>query len=277
MVLLISFVLIIKNSKTDTVKKCQTYSKVVSNTQEILDSTLNLLDNFFTEDKKDKKEKGEEEENEKKDEENAEKEESEENKEPEENAEKEETEEGGEGGEKEEADEETEETDENPVNFNKLFGTSSKKRGLFSGVCDSVTSGFSNSCYGVGLYYCTYLNKTDCSSFSTSNLIQSFYATVKAIFSLEEYFLKEFLEARLSARTIFDIIDNKTKISTENKASLDKTKLKLINSDAQSIQKKSIKFQSVSFKDSKKKNKINLTGFNLNIEAGTTVALVNLR
>ena len=233
-------------------KKCQTYSKVVSNTQEI----LNLLDNFLS-DKKDKNEKEGEEENEKNDEIIAENE----------------GDEGGETAENEEADEETEDTDENPVDFDKIFGTSSKKKGLFSGVCDSVTSGFSNSCYGVGLYYCTYLNRTDCSSFSSSSLIHSFYATVKAIFSLEEYFLKEFLEARLSARAIFDIIDDKTK----NKASLDKTKLKIINSDAQSILKKSIKFQNVSFKDPKKKGKIKLTGFNLNIEAGSTVALVNLR
>ena len=276
MVLLISFVLIIKNSKTNTVKKCQTYSKVVSNTQEILDSTLNLLDNFLS-DKKDKSEKEGEEENEKNDEENVENEENEEKKETGEKEEAEEGDEGGETAENEEADEETEDTDENPVDFNKIFGTSSKKKGLFSGVCDSVTSGFSNSCYGVGLYYCTYLNRTDCSSFSSSSLIQSFYATVKAIFSLEEYFLKEFLEARLSARAIFDIIDDKSSISTENKASLDKTKLKIINSDAQSILKKSIKFQNVSFKDSKKKGKIKLTGFNLNIEAGSTVALVNLR
>ena len=145
----------------------------------------------------------------------------------------------------------------------------SKKKGLMAGIFGGVTTGLMDCLFAIGLYYGTYLARTDCENYSTANIIQSFFSMTTATFSLGQAlpFLKELAEARGAAKKIYDIIDTKSKIDVfDNKGGKTLSEIK-----------GSVVFENVFFSYPQRAEATILKGLNLNIPAGKTVALVGSR
>ena len=144
-----------------------------------------------------------------------------------------------------------------------------KKKGLMSGIFMGTTNLLFSCCFAIGIYYGTYLARTDCENYATANIIQSFFSIITATFSMGQAlpFLKELAEAKGAAKKIYDIIDTKSKIDVfEEKTG--KTLPKLAGQ---------VQFENVFFSYPQRAEATILKGLNLNIPAGKTVALVGSR
>ena len=88
------------------------------------------------------------------------------------------------------------------------------KKGLLSGLFGGLSSGFFNVIFAVGIFYGTWLNRTDCTNYSVSNIVQSFFSVITGTFALGQAlpFLRELAEAKGVAKKIFSIIDTKSQI-----------------------------------------------------------------
>ena len=145
----------------------------------------------------------------------------------------------------------------------------SQKKGLIIGIFGGLNTGLQNCLFAIGIYYGTYLARTDCENYSTSNIIQSFLCMITATFSLGQAlpFLRDLAEAKGAAKKIYDIIDTKSKIDVFEEK-IGKTLPNLSGH---------VQFENVFFSYPQRAEASILKGLNLNIPAGKTVALVGSR
>lgn len=96
------------------------------------------------------------------------------------------------------------------------------RKGLMSGLLAGTAMTCFNFIFGISIFYATYLERSDCKHYNAQNLIQCFFALVTATFTLPQSlnFMKDLLQARVSARQVFEIIEDQTNemIDTEAKA-----------------------------------------------------------
>ena len=151
----------------------------------------------------------------------------------------------------------------------KLAEKMAMKKGLLSGLFGGLSSGFFNVIFAVGIFYGTYLTRTDCVNYSVSNIVQSFFSVITGTFALGQAlpFLRELAEAKGVAKKIYSIIDRKSEIDVFS----DKGGTKLDKLQG------AVSFESVYFHYPSRPDAKILKGLNLNIPAGLTVALVGSR
>lgn len=143
-----------------------------------------------------------------------------------------------------------------------------KKKGLLSGIFGGVSGGLFTFCFGIGIYYGVYLVRTDCKSYNTGNIVQSFFCIITTTFSIGQAlpYLKDLAEAKGVAKKIFEILDTKSAIDVfESKGK------------KPGNFKGDIEFENVHFSYPTRPEAKILKGLNLKIPAGKTVALVGSR
>lgn len=143
-----------------------------------------------------------------------------------------------------------------------------KKKGLYSGIFGSISTGTFNFLFGIGIYYAIYLVRTDCGNFSPTNLVPAFFCLITAGFSFGQAlpFLNDLGQSRGAARRVFEIIDTKSAIDIFDKPG--KTLPSLYGD---------IDFENVFFSYPQRPDATILKGLNLRIPGGKTVALVGSR
>lgn len=143
-----------------------------------------------------------------------------------------------------------------------------KKKGLYSGIFGSISTGTFNFLFGVGIYYAIYLIRTECQNFSPVNLIPSFFCLITAGFAFGQAlpFLNDLGQSRGAARRVFEIIDTKSSIDIFDKNG--KTLPNLYGD---------VEFENVFFSYPQRPDAKILKGLNLQIPGGKTVALVGSR
>lgn len=143
-----------------------------------------------------------------------------------------------------------------------------KKKGLFSGIFGSVSTGTFNFLFAVGIYYAIYLVNTDCHLYRPSNLVPSFFCIVAAGFALGQAFpyLSDLSAARGAAQRVFEVIDTKSAIDVFR--SYGKRLSTLIGN---------VEFENVFFSYPQRPEAQILNGLNLKIPGGKTIALVGSR
>nr|QUF59438.1 ATP-binding cassette transporter Abcb1-like1-2 [Brachionus angularis] len=140
-----------------------------------------------------------------------------------------------------------------------------KKKGLYSGFFGGISNGLMTLSFPIGIVYGIYLNQLDCVYYSAKNVIMAFFCLFTTNYSIGQAlpYLKELAEAKGGAKKIFDILATSSKIDVfESKG------LKLDNL------KGDIEFENVHFSYPNRSDAKILTGLNLKIPAGKTIALV---
>ncbi|CAF0763048.1 unnamed protein product [Brachionus calyciflorus] len=139
------------------------------------------------------------------------------------------------------------------------------KKGLYTGFFTGLALFLFNCVFALGLYYGTYLARTDCKSFPPGSIIRSLFLMITATFSIGQGlpFLKDLAEARGAANTIFEIIAKKSTIDIFDRE----------NKVKPQVMKGNIKFENVHFSYPQRPEVKILKGLNLSIPAGKTIAL----
>lgn len=141
----------------------------------------------------------------------------------------------------------------------------STKKGFYTGFFIGLAFFLFNCVFALGIYYGTYLSRTNCESFPPADIIRSLLLLITATFSIGQGlpFLKDLSEAKAAAGTIFKIIDKKSQIDIfdkDNKIRPDQIK-------------GNITFSNVHFSYPQRKEVKILNGISFTIPAGKTVAL----
>lgn len=91
------------------------------------------------------------------------------------------------------------------------------KKGLISGLLAGTAMTCFNFIFGISIFYATYLERSDCKHYNAQNLIQCFFALVTATFALPQSlnYLKDLLQARISARQVFEIIEEQAALELD--------------------------------------------------------------
>nr|QUF59441.1 ATP-binding cassette transporter Abcb1-like12 [Brachionus angularis] len=139
------------------------------------------------------------------------------------------------------------------------------KKGLYTGFFTGFSLFLFNCVFAIGIYYGTYLSRTDCKNYSPSDILRSLMLMITATFSIGQGlpFLKDLAEARGAAKSIFEIINKKSSIDINDY--LNKIKLNNLSGN--------IKFVNVSFSYPERKEVEILKDLNLEIQPGKTIAL----
>lgn len=139
-----------------------------------------------------------------------------------------------------------------------------KKKGLLTGIFGGSSAGLFTFCFAIGIYYSTYLARTDCENYNVNNLMLSFFAIVTTTFSLGQAlpFLKDISESRGAAKRVYAIIDRKSQIDVNERKGIKSSTLS-----------GSIEFENVHFSYPTRESMKILNGLNLRVPAGKTVAL----
>nr|UOU03327.1 ATP-binding cassette subfamily B1-like 12 [Brachionus rubens] len=139
------------------------------------------------------------------------------------------------------------------------------KKGLYTGFFTGLSLFLFNCVFAIGIYYGTYLTRTDCKAFPPGNILRSLMLMITATFSIGQGlpFLKDLAEARGAGNTIFEIIAKKSTIDIFDRENKIKPKSTSGN----------IKFENVFFSYPQRADVKILKGLNLEIPAGKTVAL----
>jgi ATP-binding cassette subfamily B (MDR/TAP) protein 1 len=141
----------------------------------------------------------------------------------------------------------------------------STKKGLVAGIFVGIILGLFNICFAVGLYYATYLARTDCEQFAPGDIVRCLFLMITSTFAVGQAvpFLKDLAESKASAKAVYDIIEKKSEISVFDKAD----KVRVTNGQGE------LSFEDVHFSYPQRKEAIILKGLNLRIPAGKTIAL----
>jgi ABC-type multidrug transport system fused ATPase/permease subunit len=149
----------------------------------------------------------------------------------------------------------------NLVNAEKI----ATKKGLTLGVFSGLTFMLFNFVFAIGIYYATYLTRTDCENYTPGGVMKSLMLMITATFALGQAmpYLKDLAEARGAAKSIFSIIEKKSEINT-----LEKKDKKVVDKFVGEI-----KLENVFFNYPQRPDAKILTGLSLNIPSGKTIAL----
>lgn len=139
------------------------------------------------------------------------------------------------------------------------------KKGLSLGIFSGLTFMLFNFVFAIGIYYATYLTRTDCENYTPGGVMKSLMLMITATFALGQAmpYLKDLAEARGAAKSIFSIIEKKSEINTLEKK--DKKVVEKFVGD--------IKLENVFFNYPQRQEAKILTGLSLNIPSGKTIAL----
>ena len=145
------------------------------------------------------------------------------------------------------------------------------KKSLLIGILEGMNSFLFNSCFVVGIFYGVYLTRVDCANYGPANIVTAFFSIMNTTFAFGQAFpfLKDLAEAKAAAKKIFDVIDTKSLIDTDDAT---KNGKKLDGSLRGEIRLSQVSFSYPSRPELKILKKLSL-----NIEAGKTVALVGPR
>jgi ATP-binding cassette subfamily B (MDR/TAP) protein 1 len=154
----------------------------------------------------------------------------------------------------------------------------SKKKGLITGLFGGAANSLFNCCFAIAIVYGSYLVRTNCKSYSPSNIVQSIFCIIatNVAFSQALPFLKDLAEAKGAAKKIFDLIEEKSSSISSNSnddccflnetGEIFKKRLKNLNGD--------IKFENVCFSYPTRSNLKILDNLNLHLKANKTYAFV---
>lgn len=139
------------------------------------------------------------------------------------------------------------------------------KKGLYTGFFTGLALFLFNCVFALGIYYGTYLARTDCEAFPPASILRSLLLMVTATFAIGQGlpFLKDLSESRAAAGTIFKIIEKKSEIDIFDKEN--KIRPDIFNGN--------ITFSNVNFSYPQRKEVNILKGLSMTIPAGKTVAL----
>jgi len=139
------------------------------------------------------------------------------------------------------------------------------KKGLLSGIFGGVSTGLFNVCFAIGIYYGSYLVRTDCETYPAGSVVKAFFSLITATFSLGQAlpFIKELAEVKGAAKKVFSVINTNSAIDVYKESGKKLDNLK-----------GSIRFENVFFNYPQRPDAKILKGLNISISAGRTVALV---
>lgn len=142
----------------------------------------------------------------------------------------------------------------------------SNRKGLISGIFFGLINGLFNSCFAVAFIYGTYLARVNCGILTPGDIIKSLMLMINTTFLTGQAmpFLKEFVESRAAARSVFDIIDKKSEICIYDKEGKKKIATGISGE---------LSLENVHFFYPQRKDVNVLKGVTLKIPAGKTVAL----
>ena len=153
----------------------------------------------------------------------------------------------------------------------------SKKKGLVVGMFAGASNALFNGCFAIAIVYGSYLVRTDCKSYSPSNIIQSIFCIVatNVAFSQALPFLKDLAEAKGAARKMFDLIDQAAVVGNGHNQTAATSK----DSKRKRLEKLNgnIRFNNVRFEYPSRPNCYILNRLDLTIHANMTIALVGPR
>lgn len=149
------------------------------------------------------------------------------------------------------------------------------KKGMVVGVLAGASNALFNCCFAIALVYGSYLVRTDCKSYSPSNIIQAIFCIVatNVAFSHAVPFLRDIAEARGAARRVFDLIESSPSVNNNNNAN----KKKEINKKAGKIIENlrgDIRLENVSFGYASRLGETVLQELSIEFPANKSIALV---
>ena len=145
------------------------------------------------------------------------------------------------------------------------------KKGITSGFFASLANAINLFCFGLGIFYATYLVRNECREFGVNQVIPCFFCIITASFSFGQAFgfFRDLAEAKGAARKVYKVLESKSEI--------DVLDTKATNKQTLSEMRGNIVLENIHFSYPSRPNANILNGLTLNITAGKTVALVGSR
>ena len=141
------------------------------------------------------------------------------------------------------------------------------KKGIYTGLFQGLSGLLANAMFGIGIYYGTYLTRTNCVTYPVGNIMQSFFSIITVSFVVGQAmpYFNDLAQASGAAKNVFNILKKKSEIDVFTSKGLKFENVARF--------KGTIEFENVFFNYPQRPDAKILQGLTLSIPAGKTVAL----